>query len=78
MGQSRPAGPVPPTPRCLLHPDSDPNRATAQYVAMGQKATLASSDLRIAPVPAIQWERRCPRQDDAELGELAVFRVDVN
>ena len=43
-----------------------------------QKATLASSDLRIAPVPAIQCERRCPRQDDAELGELAVFRVDVN
>ena len=22
-------------------------------------------------------KRRCPRQDDAELGELAVFRVDV-
>ena len=46
--------------------------------AMGQKATLAPSDLRVAPVPTVQCERRCPRQDDAELGELAVFGFDVN
>jgi hypothetical protein len=36
------------------------------------------SDLRIAPVHAIRGERRCSRQDNAELGELTLFRVDVN
>jgi hypothetical protein len=56
-------------------PDS---RRTSRRVRKVPKTTLASSDLWIAPVPAIQCERRCPRQDDAELGELAVFRVDVN